>query len=125
MGAPVAQVVSSHRALKKAIKITHLGINMIVITWNFTNLKKIPSFTEIIIKVRQSKTSLNVCGPYKYRINTINKKHLNIPRCRINPKKVRLENTISWVLLKGLGPWSSQPLDLGMGRSGCGLVENN
>ena len=50
------------------------------------------------------KTSLNVCGPCKYRINTINKKHLNIARCRINPKKVRLENihVISWVLLKGL-----------------------
>ena len=61
------------------------------------------------------KTSLNICGPYKYRINAINKKYLNIPRCRINPKKVRLENihVISWVLLKGLeahGPWSSQPL---------------
>ena len=33
------------------------------------------------------KTSLNVCGPCKYRINAINKKHLNIPRCRINPNK--------------------------------------
>ena len=33
------------------------------------------------------KTSLNVCGLYKYSINAINKKHLNIPRCRINPKK--------------------------------------
>ena len=29
-------------------------------------------------------------GPLKYRINTINKKHLDIPRCRINPKKMRL-----------------------------------
>ena len=63
----------------------------------------------------KSKISLNVCGPYKYRINTINKKHLNIPRCRIIPKKVRIEiiHVISWVLLKGLkahGPWISQCL---------------
>ena len=51
-----------------------------------------------------TKTSLNICGPCKYRINTINKEHLDIPRCRINPKKVRLEtiHVISWVLLKGL-----------------------
>ena len=38
-----------------------------------------------------------------------------MPRCRINPKKVRLEiiHIISWVLLKGLkahGPWISQTL---------------
>ena len=26
-------------------------------------------------------------SPLKYSVNTINKKHLNIPRCRINPKK--------------------------------------
>ena len=26
-------------------------------------------------------------NPLKYIVNTINKKHLNIPRCRINPKK--------------------------------------
>ena len=85
---------------------------------NFTNLKKIPSFTVIITKVRNHKNGKlvkNVCGPYKYRINTINKKLLNIPRCRINHKKVRLEiiHVISWVLLKGLkahGPWISQPL---------------
>ena len=31
-----------------------------------------------------------MCGPLKYRVNTINKKHLNIPRCRINPKIMRL-----------------------------------
>ena len=73
----------------------------------FTNIRKITSFTKIIVKVgnhknsKLVKNSLNVCGPYKYRINTINKKHLNIPRCRINPKKVRLENihVISRVLL--------------------------
>ena len=29
-------------------------------------------------------------GPLKYSVNTINKKHLNIPRCKINPKKKRL-----------------------------------
>ena len=56
-----------------------------------------------------------MCGPLKYRINTINKKHLNIPRCRINPKKGDLENihVLLMVLLVGLkahGPWSSQPL---------------
>ena len=31
-------------------------------------------------------------SPLKYSVNTINKKHLNIPRCRINPKKGDLEN---------------------------------
>ena len=31
-----------------------------------------------------------MCNPLKYSVNTINKKHLNIPRCRINPKKERL-----------------------------------
>ena len=35
-GAPVAQDVTSHRALKIQQKITHLGINRIVITC-FTN----------------------------------------------------------------------------------------
>ena len=53
--------------------------------------------------------------PLKYSVNTINKKHLNIPRCRINPKKGDLENihVLLMVLLVGLkahGPWSSQPL---------------
>ena len=53
--------------------------------------------------------------PLKYSINTINKKHLNIPRCRINPKKKDLEklHVVPWVLLSGLkahGPWISQPL---------------
>ena len=56
----------------------------------------------------------------KYSVNTINKKHLNIPRCRINPKKKDLEfHVVPWVLLSGLkthGPWSSQPLkELGPG----------
>ena len=55
-------------------------------------------------------------SPLKYSVNTINKKHLNIPRCRINPKKGDLENFhfVPWVLLSGLkahGPWSSQPLE--------------
>ena len=31
-------------------------------------------------------------NPLKYSVNTINKKHLNIPRCRINPKKGDLED---------------------------------
>ena len=53
--------------------------------------------------------------PLKYSVNTINKKHLNIPRCRINPKKKDLEDfhVVPWVLLSGLkahGPWISQPL---------------
>ena len=73
----------------------------------FTNIKKITSFTNIIVKVGNHKNmklvkiGLNVCGPCKYRINTINKKHLNIPRCRINPKKVGLEkfHVVPWVLL--------------------------
>ena len=54
-------------------------------------------------------------NPLKYSVNTINKKHLNIPRCRINPKKKDLEefHVVPWVLLSGLkthGPGSSQPL---------------
>ena len=38
---------------------------------------------------------------WKYSVNTINKKHLNIPRCRINPKKKDLEklHVVPWVLL--------------------------
>ena len=38
-------------------------------------------------------------NPLKYSINTINKKHLNIPRCRI-PKKKDLEefHVVPWVL---------------------------
>ena len=74
----------------------------------FTNTKKITSFTKIIIKVGNHKKitnwpkiSLNVCSSLKYSINTINKKHLNIPRCRINPKKKDLEklHVVPWVLL--------------------------
>ena len=51
-------------------------------------------------------------NPLKYSVNVINRKHLNIPRCRINPKKRDLED-FPWVLLSGLkahGPWISQPL---------------
>ena len=85
------------------------------------------SFTKIIIKVGNhkkyeigQKISLNVCSSLKYSINTINKKHLNIPRCRINPKKKDLEtlHVVPWVLLSGLkahGPWISQPLE-GLGH---------
>ena len=73
----------------------------------FTNIKKITSFTKIIVKVENHKNidwseiSLNVYSPLKYSINTINKKHLNIPRCRINPKKRDLEDfhVVPWVLL--------------------------
>ena len=54
-------------------------------------------------------------NPLKYNVNAINKKHLNIPRCRINPKKKDLEeiHVVPWVLLSGLKthlPWISQPL---------------
>ena len=74
--------------------------------------------------------------PLKYSVNTINKKHLNIPRCRINPKKRDLEDfhVVPWVLLAGLkahGPWISQPLKgLGHGKVrstyfGVILVKNN
>ena len=73
----------------------------------FTNTKKITSFTKIIVKVENHKTmklakiSLNVYNPLKYSVNTINKKQLNIPRCRINPKKKDLEefHVVPWVLL--------------------------
>ena len=54
----MAQVVSSHRAPKKATNITHLGINILVMECfinEFTNLRQIPSFTVIIIKVRNHK----------------------------------------------------------------------
>ena len=88
---------------------------------NLAYLKKLTTFTDTTINIRNHKSDKfdknkpKRLWPYKYRINAINNKHLNIPRCRINPKKVRLENihVISWVLLKGLkahGPWSSQPL---------------
>ena len=43
---------------KNAIKITHLGINIKVITCftnGFTNIKKITSFTKIIVKVGNHK----------------------------------------------------------------------
>ena len=73
----------------------------------FTNIKKITSFTKIIVKVGNHKTmtnwskiGLNVYGPLKYSVNTINKKHLDIPRCRINPKKVRLRK-LSMLSLDG------------------------
>ena len=63
----------------------------------FTNIKEITSFTKIIVKVGNhkymklvKKIGLNVYSPLKYSVNTINKKNLNIPRCRINPKKKRL-----------------------------------
>ena len=54
-------------------------------------------------------------SPLKYSVNTINKKHLNIHRCRINPKKRDLEDfhVVLWLLLSGLkahDPWISQPL---------------
>ena len=73
----------------------------------FTNIKKMTSFSEIIVKVKNHKNrnlvknKPELCGPYKYSINTINKKHLNIPRCRINPKKLKLEkiHVVTWVLL--------------------------
>ena len=73
----------------------------------FAYIKKITSFTKIIAKVGNHKSMKlfknkpEHVWPLKYRINTINKKHLNIPRCRINPKKVRLEkiHVVSWVLL--------------------------
>ena len=67
------------------------------------------------------KISLNMYNPLKYSVNTINKKHLNIPRCRINPKKKDLEefHVVPWVLLSGLkthGPWSSQTLEKNLGH---------
>ena len=46
-------------------------------------------------------------NPLKYSVNTINKKHLNIPRCRINPKKKDLEefHVVPWALVRSEDTW--------------------
>ena len=73
------------------------------------------SFSKIIVKAKNHKNRnlvkkqpWNMCGPCKYSINTINKKHLNIPRCRINPKKIEVrENSCCHLgaLVRSEGTW--------------------
>ena len=61
---------------------------------NLAYLKKLTTFTDTTINIRNHKSDKfdknkpkMFVALIKYRINAINKKHLNIPRCRINPKK--------------------------------------
>ena len=67
-----------------------------------------------------------MCSPYKYRINTINKKHLNIPRCRINPKKIEVkENSCCHLgaLVGSEGTWPMEQSTLEKAWAWVGQVD--
>ena len=62
----------------------------------------------------------------KYRINTINKKHLNIPRCRINPKKSGIRKVpccLLVALVRSEGTWPMEQSTLKKAWAWVGQVD--